>query len=223
LTATRLNFVNGAAVVLVAMWNGRMKVSQRAVFAVLIGVVMFVAMSNERLQRFKSLSDTEYVGERISGSVNRGFFEILLDYPMGNGLGGGGTSIPYFLEGQVRNPIAMENEYARILSEQGVIGLLLWLGFITWFLSRSKTILAKGPWATSRRLIWGLSITGLITGAIGTGMLTAIPETAVFLLGIGFIATPMTAEAAQARPLRMQPAILPQRSYRPAAALRTDS
>jgi O-antigen ligase len=115
----------------------------------------------------------------------------------------------------------MENEYARILAEQGVLGLLLWVGFIIWFLSRYRSIFSAGPWATSRRLIFGLSIFGLLTGMIGTGMLTAIPQTAVFILGIGFLATPMKSEAAETRSLKMAPALAPQR-LRPVASLRSD-
>lgn len=222
MSATRLNFVLAAALIVVALWNGRMKVSRRAIFVSLIAVMMIVALRNQRFQRFETL-DTDSVEGRISGSVNRGFFELLIEYPLGNGLGGGGTSIPYFLEGQVRNPIGMENEYARILAEQGIFGLLLWVGFIAWFLSRYKTILAAGPWATSRRLIFGLSIFGLLTGLIGTGMLTAIPETAVFVLGIGFLATPMRAEAAERRSRKMNPAVLPQRRYQPVPSLRSET
>lgn len=215
MSATRINFVISAVLVLVVIWNGRMKARQRALFVLLIVGMMGVALNNARLERFKSLSDTDYVEDRISGSVNRSFFEILLDYPFGNGLGGGGTSMPYFLQGQVRNPIAMENEYARILSEQGIIGLLLWCGFLFWFFSRSGIILAKGPWATTRRMIWGLSVVGLISGLIGTGMLLAVPESAVFLMGIGFIATPMAPDGSERRPRGMTPAMLPQRRYPP--------
>jgi hypothetical protein len=213
MSATRINFVISAVLVLVAIWNGRMKVSRRAVFVLLIVGMMSVALNNARFQRFKSLSDTGYVEDRISGSVNRGFLDILIQYPFGNGLGGGGTNMPYFLQGQVKNPIAMENEYARILSEQGIIGLLLWVGFLGWFLCRTPIVLAVGPWATSRRLIWGLSVIGLISGLLGLGMLTAIPETAMFLLGIGFISTPMTSEAPQNRPVGVSRAVLPQQEY----------
>ena len=220
MSATRLNFVLAAALILVAMWNGRMKASRRALFVALIVVMAVVALRNERFQRFKSLGDTDSVEGRIAGSVNRGFLEILIEYPLGNGLGGGGTSIPYFLQGQVRNPIGMENEYARILAEQGILGLLLWMGFIGWFLSRYKTILAPGPWATSRKLIFGLSIFGLLSGMIGTGMLTAIPQTAVFVLGFGLLATPMKSEAAENRSLKTAPA--PQR-LQPVASLRSET
>ncbi len=215
MSATRLNFVIGAVLVLVAVGSGSMKTSRRALFVLLIVGMMMVALRNERFQRFKSLTDTETVEGRVSGSVNRGFFEILLEYPLGNGLGGGGTSIPYFLQGQVRNPIAMENEYARILSEQGLIGLLLWFGFILWFLSRSRSIFSKAPWSTTRRLIWGLSVLGLGTSMIGTGMLTAIPGTAVFLLGIGFVGVPMMSDAAEKRKVPNQPTMLPQQPYQP--------
>jgi hypothetical protein len=129
---------------------------------------------------------------------------------MGNGLGGGGTSIPYFLEGQVRNPIGMENEYARILCEQGILGLLLWVAFIFWYLSRVFQVFGKGPWATSRRLVWTYSVLTLVIGTIGEGMLTAIPATAMLLLGIGWTSAPMRAEEPSGRPVRRPNRILPQ-------------
>jgi uncharacterized membrane protein SirB2 len=195
MSATRLNFVTGIALLVFTMVNGRMKASRWVVFGAIIVIVGYIALTNERFQRFKSLSETDSVSERIHGSVNRSFFEILSDHPMGNGLGGGGTSIPYFLEGQVRNPIATENEYTRILCEQSAIGLLLWLCFVIWFLTRVKTAFAKGPWMTSRRVVWGLSSFVLCTIWIGNGFLTAIPLTAISLLGIGWTAAPMLASA----------------------------
>jgi hypothetical protein len=219
LSATRLNFVICAGLSLVTAVNGRMTPRKRLVIALLVVVMAGVALRNTRFQRFKSLSDTDFVQERISGSVNRTFFEILLDYPMGNGLGGGGTNIPYFLAGQVRNPIGLENEYARILSEQGIIGLALWLGFLTWFLTRFNRVFAKGPWATGRRLVWCVSVFVLGTGAIGTGMLTSVPETAILLLSIGWTATSMRDEARGRRPARIAAAGLEPRLHRPLASL----
>jgi len=191
LSATRLNFVTGVALLAFTMVGGRMKASRWAIFAVVVCIMGYVALTNERFQRFKSLSETENVTDRIHGSVNRRFLEILSEYPMGNGLGGGGTSIPYFLEGQVKNPIATENEFARILCEQGLVGLFLWLCFIMWYLSRAGMAFAKGPWRTSRRAVWGLSSFVLCTAWIGNGFLTAIPGTAIALLGIGWTAVPM--------------------------------
>jgi O-Antigen ligase len=200
MSATRLNFVTGCAMVLFVIMRSQMKARQRAVFLVIVGVVGVVAVSNARFQRFKSLDDTDYVSERIAGSVNRGFWEILVDYPMGNGLGGGGTSLPYFLEAQVRNPIALENEYARILAEQGIIGLSLWLGFLGWFIHRGKAAFANGRWSTTRRLTWCLTAFGFSTAWIGTGILTSIPGTALLMLGMGW--TAMKPSEEPAAPLR---------------------
>jgi O-Antigen ligase len=199
MSATRLNFVLGGALVVLALWRGRMRTSRRALFAVLIVGMVFVALRNERFQRFKSLSDSDSVQERISGSVNRTIFEILLEYPMGNGLGGGGTSIPYFLQGQVRNPIGTENEYLRILCEQGLIGLLFWIGFILWFLLQYRSAFAPGPWSSARRMIWFVSVITLSTAFIGNGMLTAVPSAALLLLGIGFSSSPKLREGAVRR------------------------
>ncbi len=186
MSATRTNFIFGCAMVAFVIFTTKMKGNQRTLFVLVVALVGYSAFSNERFQRFKSLSDTDSVSERISGSVNRGFWEILVEYPMGNGLGGGGTSIPYFLEGQVRNPIGMENEYARILSEQGIIGLVLWLSFVVWFAFRIKTAFAKGPWASTRQLVWCLAAIGLATGWLGTGLLTSIPGTVLLIMGIGW-------------------------------------
>jgi hypothetical protein len=219
LSATRLNFVVCAALILVTVASGRMAVRKRLAIALLILAMAGVAVRNVRLQRFTSLSDTDYVQERISGSVNRSFVEILLEYPMGNGLGGGGTNIPYFLAGQVRNPIGLENEYARILCEQGIIGLALWLAFVAWFLTRFKILFVKGTWATCRRLVWCVSVVGLATGAIGMGMLTAMPQTPILLLGIGWTATAMREEAREKQLAGVAPAGLQPRRYQPVSAL----
>jgi hypothetical protein len=187
LMANARSFVVLAAIVAVAgLFQARLSTGKRLVWcAMLVGVIL-AAFSNERFQRFTSLTDTDAVEGRIEGSVNRTFLEILLEYPMGNGLGGGGTSIPSFLEGQVRKPVAMESEYARILAEQGVIGLLIWLGFIGRFLT-SPYARVSGEWSVARNLTWICCTVLLGTAMIGTGMLTSIPQTALMMLGMGWV------------------------------------
>src|SRR2546421_4046789 len=142
--------------------------------ALLLGVGWIVS-SEERLQRFTTLKDVDFVSERVSWSVNDSFLELAVEYPMGNGLGGGGTSIPYFLEGRVRAPeYYMENEYARIVLEQGVLGLCLWAGFILWAFTRRAT--RRGDvWFLGRRLLWVVCAAFFVTGMIGTGLMTSIP------------------------------------------------
>src|SRR5260370_29120814 len=122
------------------------------------------------------------------GSVNRSLLEGLYGYPMGNGLGGGGTSLPYFLMGLVRNPIAVENEYARILLEQGIIGLLIWIAFISWIVFNGKAFL-RTKWSVSRRLSFALVVVYFGASNIELGMLTAIPGSFIFFLLIGWIVT----------------------------------
>ncbi len=101
------------------------------VAAVAIGAVLALTVSrDERLQRFETLSDSAYVGSRFEGSVNENLLEILAEHPVGRGLGSAvGTSIPYFLAAESRPQVGLENEFARIGIEQGLVGLLLWLAF----------------------------------------------------------------------------------------------
>jgi hypothetical protein len=179
---------------------------KRWIWVLAIAGVVFAAMHNERWQRYKQM-DTETVEGRIAGSVNRGFFEILLEYPMGNGLGGGGTSIPYFLASRVNRPVAAENEYARILLEQGIVGLLLWVGFAIWFATNRVTFV-KDDWYTGRRIGWYLCVITLASSALGLGMLTSIPNSFFFLLTLGWVAVKPVAEAEKALPVPRRPAIL---------------
>jgi hypothetical protein len=182
----RVHVVAAAIVVIAAVVQGKISRAKRLIFCAGIAAAAVLAFSNERLQRFTSLSDTEGVTGRIQGSVNRTFLEVLIEYPMGNGLGGGGTSLPNFLEGQVVKPVAIESEYGRILLEQGIIGLLFWSGFICWFLTSSHSS-APSTWVVARRLTWCWCAVSFAISMIGTGMLTAIPSTALMILGIGWV------------------------------------
>jgi hypothetical protein len=162
---------------------------------ILLGVIWLVS-GEERLQRFTTLRDTEYVSERISGSINKRFFELAYEYPLGNGLGGGGTSVPYFLQQRLRDPVSMENEYVRIMLEQGLPGLVLWLVFIAWALLR-RTTPSGDPWFLGRRLAWAASAAYFATGLIGVGLLTSVPQTCLLLLSTGWVAVQPTPELAR--------------------------
>jgi hypothetical protein len=215
MSATRSNFIFACLMMMFVFFRVRLSVKQRILILVVVAAVAVAALRNARLQRFKTLDDTEYVSNRLAGSVNRGFFEILIDYPLGNGLGGGGTSMPYFLRGQVRNPIGLENEYSRLLSEQGIIGFLLWIGFLGWYFSRSKIAFTKGPLTTPRILLWFFVATTFGTAWIGTGTLTAIPQTVLLMIAAGW-----TVVLPEALPWFRPPQRMPQRvaAYREAPA-----
>jgi hypothetical protein len=111
----------------------------------------------------------------------------------------------------------MENEYARILAEQGILGLMLWLGFLSWFFYRGLLAFRAGPFATTRRLNWCLIAIGFGTAWIGTGLLTSIPGTALFLLGAGWVVMPPEKSPAPASPDRWRRPLEPRRKvYIPA-------
>lgn len=184
MASTRMYLVLCAAVLVLAAFKSGSWRSRLWVFVAMAGAA-YAAATNPRFQRFKSL-DVDSVTERVAGSVNRTFLEVVFDYPMGNGLGGAGTSLPHFLASAVRNPIAIENEYARIALEQGIPGLLLWTSFICWFTFNTYPR-GQGSWQGARTLAWWLILWGFVSASIGTGLLTAIPGTFVFLLTVGWL------------------------------------
>jgi hypothetical protein len=176
-------------------------------------VMGFVVAQSERLQRFRTLESTEMVSERLEGSVNANFLRLAQEYPLGNGLGGGGTSLPYFLHNRLRERIGMENEYARIMLEQGIPGLLIWIAFIFWAFVRSPgqngTSLSVMP-----RLLWVAGATYFASSVSGTGLLTAVPLTCLLLMYVGWLC---------ARPARVaaRRVVLPD-APRPRAAVEAD-
>jgi len=156
--------------------------------ALLLGLAWLV-YSVPRMQRFTELANTGYVGSRIGSSVNGRFLQLMEDYPLGNGLGCCGTSIPSFLQGEVKNSVGMENEYARIMLEQGVPGLALWMVFIVWLLTRPVPRPSE-PSYVGRWLARLLCTISFATAPMGLGTLTAIPQTASLLVLCGWIASP---------------------------------
>jgi hypothetical protein len=186
LSAARTHFLVGAILIIVATFSLRSRLGYALGWLILLFGVGWVVSGDLRLQRFMELRNTDSVAERISWSVNMNFFEIAAEYPLGNGLGGGGTSIPYFLRGRIVNPVMMENEYARIMLEQGIIGLLIWIMFIIWLLTR-RSINRSDSWYLGRRLAWVSCALYFSTGLIGIGLLTSVPHSCFLLLLVGWV------------------------------------
>lgn len=183
---------------LAATFSGRIRNFPWFAWVGLLAVVGALVAVSPRMQRFVTLNDTSYVKTRVSSSMNANFFELAAEYPFGNGLGGGGTSMPYFLANQLRNPVVIENEYGRIMLEQGLPGLALWLAFIFWALTRPlprKT----DPWYLGKWLARVFVAYCFMVAPTGLGTLTSIPGTALIMLFAGWIATPNVRSAAAKR------------------------
>ena len=114
------------------------------------------------------------------------FFDSISTYPIGNGLGGGGTSVPYFLQDRLEKPVVIENEYARIALEQGVPGLCLWAAFIMWVFTRSF-LAPNDAWYLARRLAWVVCAADFALAMTGTGLFTSVPHTCLMLMSVGWI------------------------------------
>ena len=177
--------------ILLTVFSGRVNLGFVALTVLVGTIVAYFVSQDERMQRFTELQDIDMVTDRLSGSMNLGFFEVLLDYPMGNGMGAGGTSLPYFIQQLLTSSVVMENEYARILLEQGLPGLLFFLAFVAWFLTRP--IQRDDPARMSKTLLWFITAITFSTAFIGIGMMSSIPGTAILLLGLGYFVTPAAA------------------------------
>lgn len=180
-----------AAVLSMSTVTGQLRWAYRLKWLVLVACVAWAVSSDQRLQRFTTLADTEFLDQRFTASVNATFFGLIHQYPMGNGLGGGGTSVPFFLRDRLNDPVLVENEYARIALEQGIPGLMLWLVFLAWILSRPTA--REDTWYLARRLAWVGCAANFALGLTGTGLFTSVPHTCLLLLTLGWVAVPSAA------------------------------
>ena len=189
MAGARLPIVVLVVLACATMLSGKLRGAHWVGCILIVAAIGYVVSGEERFQRFTTLQDTDYVTDRVAGSVNMSFIELLVHYPLGNGMGAGGTSMPYFLQGLVRDPVAIENEYGRILLELGLPGLLLWAAFIGWTITKRPRD-PRDPWLLGKQLLWYSALTSFAVGLIGTGMLTAIPHTPLLFLAIGFMTSP---------------------------------
>jgi hypothetical protein len=189
LSASRSEALALFIIVLAITASGRVRNFPWFGWIAMVGFIALVIISSTRMQRFLTLDNSRYLKTRVSGSLNENFIELAVEYPMGNGLGGGGTSMPYFLASQVRNQVVIENEYARVMLEQGLPGLALWICFILWTLTRPLPRKSES-WYLGRWLARVALGIGFAFATTGTGLLTSIPGTALTMVYIGWVAAP---------------------------------
>ena len=174
---------------LVVAWGlSRFSLTIGLVGAVLVGGGLLVASSNERFQRASSLGNTEALAVRITGSANASFLQLLLDYPGGAGMGSAvGTSIPYFLADVAPEPVGMENEFSRILVDQGWVGLGGWLAFVGWLYIRPPPARPRAPWRLGVVFMYALTLATWMTAFIGNGTLSSVPGSVLLLTQMGVL------------------------------------
>lgn len=166
----------------------RMNLLVCLVLFTLLGVGWLIASTSERFQRFRTLEDSEFVSQRLRLSANESFFQLMLDYPAGAGMGSSfGTSIPYFLSDRAPRQIGLENEYTRILVDQGLIGLGLWLAFLIWLLRHPPPLRLDVSWGLAIILMYALVLTHWCTAFIGAGTLSSIPHSLLLLIQMGLL------------------------------------
>ena len=184
LASTRQHFLMLAVVLLAANVTMKINASVRVAVVLCLAIVGVVVSQQERMQRFTKLKDTDDVKARVAISVNESFWDVALQYPLGNGMGGGGTNMPSFIAGQLRNRVLIENEYARILLEQGWMGFALWISFFLWAFSR--TPVGTHSWIPGRKVAGITSAAYCATAFIGLGLLVSIPQSLLILLSLGW-------------------------------------
>jgi len=174
--------------VIVATVNRELRSVSRASLVLILVLTGWVVSNNQRLQRFTTLFNTEFVVARVSSSINLPILDAAMEYPFGVGMGGGGTSIPYFLQDEILQPVAAENEYVRIMLEEGVLGVFLWLAFVVWIVRQAVTHEDR---SLGRKLASVASVAYFVSAFLGTGLLTAVPQSLLLLLATGWASSGM--------------------------------
>jgi hypothetical protein len=70
--------------------------------------------------------------------------------------------------------------------EQGIMGLMIWIAFVLWIITRRDQN-PSDSWYLGRRLARVACAVFFVTALTGTGLLTSIPQTSLFLLLVGWV------------------------------------
>jgi hypothetical protein len=81
----------------------------------------------------------------------------------------------------------MENEYCRILIDQGLVGLGLWLAFLLWLLHRPPPVRLREPWGAGVVLMYSVVVVTWLIAFIGAGTLSSIPASVLLLTQMGVL------------------------------------
>jgi len=94
--------VIAGVVVLVATFSIRSRVGYAIGWLIILFAVGWVVSGEGAPPEIHASQRYDAVAERLTGSVNMGFIELAQSHPFGNGLGGGGTSMPYWIQQKIR-------------------------------------------------------------------------------------------------------------------------
>lgn len=190
ISASRTQTILIICALMFAMLSGGVRFKFALAWMAAVAITICAVVLSPRLQRITTLEQPDYVSWRVGLSLNEKVVELAQEYPLGNGLGGGGTSLPYFLAADrpVQLP-GLENDYVRIMLEEGLPGLLLWLAFIGWVFLR-RPAKRSDPWKLGRRLAWFCCAVYFATAWIGIGLFVSIPGAAMLFLLIGWMVAP---------------------------------
>jgi hypothetical protein len=150
--------------------------------------LVVVALSDERLQRVTTLEDTDYISTRVEDSTNVSLLELIASHPFGAGMGSSvGTSIPYFLADRAPKQIGLENEFSRILVDQGWIGLAGWIAYLFWLFRVPPPFRPAARWGVGVASMYGLCLVIWATALTGAGTLSSVPQSVLMLAQMGVI------------------------------------
>ncbi len=184
--ASRSDFLIMAGLLFTALLVARMPVHFKVMLALLALAGGLLMLRTPRFQRSLTLQNTAADQRRVQFSVNQSFIALLEKYPMGNGLGGGGSNMPSFLQHAVRHRVTLENEYARIMLEQGIPGLILWCAFLLYFFLRGQPFKVRREKAANT-LAYACCAALILQAMLGLGLYETTPSAAFLFLLMGWL------------------------------------
>ena len=202
LAGPRLPVIQLATFVVIMLVLPGLKVRARMALALCVFIIgmatAYYVASDERMQRFTTLSDTEMVEKRATKTLSISLVDTLIQYPLGVGLGGVfGASMPFFLQQYAPELVGAENEYVRIAAEQGPIGFLIWSALLITFAFRKPQAVTE-RWSVGTHAMRAVILVSWATAFIGTGMLQSIPASMLLLLQMGVLLKKPLAETPHA-------------------------
>ncbi|HEV7351132.1 O-antigen ligase family protein [Telluribacter sp.] len=183
--------LSGFAVYLLMARNFRLLVVGGLAAFLLFGMLKFtyIGQSNYQVQRMRSALDPNEPSLMVRLENQKKLATYLASRPLGGGIGSAGYWGLKFSPNTVLAQTPTDSWYVKIWAETGIIGLILHLGMILFFLFYFFKKLWAMPSTLQRQQLLGLyaGLTGIAVASYGNQVLGQIPTGTILYMSIGFL------------------------------------
>lgn len=164
-------------------------------FLMLVGIFIFfkytnIGQGNAQIRRMRTAFDPNDASLQVRLANQNKLKSYMASRPFGGGIGHGGTKAQRFLPNAYLSQVPTDSGYVLIWVEEGVVGLVLFLGIFFYILARSSLrimFVIKNPIVKYKMSALVAGMSGIIVANYGNAVLAQMPTSMLIFTSMGLL------------------------------------